>query len=793
MDTFWVQVLVVAWGAQAVILQAVLVREALVLMSGNELAWGIVLGAWLAGVALGGATGGSLAGRVRRPARLLALAAMCLALAGCIDLWLFRGALGWLRMTAGELVSAEWMLALSAVLVTPISGLVGLAFPLVCRVAAAVTTPSSPQPPPSSVSGHPSDAGTLSRMYALESAGNLAGGAVFSFWAVEALWPVQIVLLTGAVSVMMAATVLRSRAATGVLPFGLGTLAGAMVALASLAGGELHTALTARRWATVAPGYELKADAETRYQNLTLGERGGQFALYSDGQLAITFPDPYTLAPLAHLWMCEHPNPREVLLLGGGAQGLLAEILLHPVLRVDYVETDPQQTEMIAPFLPPADRKALDDRRVNLVHTDARFFVKRQNDRYDLVIARLPEPTSALRARFYTEEFYAELARAMNQDGVFCVSVDAPPGSLPQGWASYLASIRAALRMHFVEVVVGWGDPAMILAARRRELLTTESVELARRYAGRGIQSTAFDPLMFEAFDWLDAEKLGQRSRELDAATKIEISTDLRPAVYLQRLVLWERMAGTGPGMIERLRSVQWKETAIGLAAVGALALLIWPVRDRSRRGWAQGAVVLSIATTGFATMALSIVLLFAFQSFYGYVYQRIGWIVALFMGGLVIGSLAGRRWFLQSIAGESGRGRIWTALAAVDGMQALLALAVPLILPRLAALQISPLAMLGVEVCVSAMVALTGVFGGLAFALAGGAQDSFSLEIGKAAGRLIWADHAGACIGALLTGILLVPSLGIPIAAYILVGMKLASAMIVLFLRWNSRVLAAG
>ena len=51
-------------------------------------------------------------------------------------------------------------------------------------------------------------------------------------------------------------------------------------------------------------------------------------------------------------------------------------------------------------------RSALDDPRVCVHNVDPRYFVKTQADRFDLVIARLPEPMSALRARLYTVEFF---------------------------------------------------------------------------------------------------------------------------------------------------------------------------------------------------------------------------------------------------------------------------------------------------------------------------------------------------------------------------------------------------
>ena len=88
---------------------------------------------------------------------------------------------------------------------------------------------------------------------------------------------------------------------------------------------------------------------------LAVGRREEQFTLYSDGQVTADFPDPYTFVPLTHFWMCQHPSPQNVLVLGGGAEGLLAGILRHPVKHVDYVEPDPRLIELIEPFLADED------------------------------------------------------------------------------------------------------------------------------------------------------------------------------------------------------------------------------------------------------------------------------------------------------------------------------------------------------------------------------------------------------------------------------------------------------
>jgi spermidine synthase len=769
--------LIVVWGAQAIVTQSLLLREALVLMYGSEFAWGVVLFAWLLGVALGGAIGGWTARRMPRADLGLIAVLLILSAAACGELWVFRGARAWLGVEPGELLPLH-KTALAAVLfVSPASAFVGMAFPLACRIADAVRRDEPP------------GAGPLGSVYTFESAGSLIGGAAFSFWAVEHMAPIEIALACAVLTTAATAWMLFGTARRRIFGAALAAVAVVVLVLLASAGDALEHRLVLRRWRNIAPGYELCAQAESKYQNLAVGRRFGQYTLYCDGQVSADFPDPITFKPLAHLWMCQHPDPRRVLVLGGGAEGLLAEILKHPVEHVDYIEPDPRQIEIIKPFLAEEDRHALADPRVTVHYVDARYFVKTQRDQFDLVIARLPEPTSALRARLYTDEFFGELRRAMKPRAAFCTTITAPPGELSEVSGEYMASIRATLRRHFPYLIIGWENPAYVLAATDSGLITIDPVELVQRYTQRGVQSDRFDPLWFEGgTDQLDPEKVQRRARELDAIRNAEISTDLRPIIYVQRLMLWDRMtAGQAGRLIEILRSIRWPELIAALAGLAAATLILCRLRGRSRRGWASGAVVLSVATTGFATMALSIVWLFAFQNLYGYVYQRIGWIIAVFMAGLVIGC----GWFSRRAKrfAEPTRlsGYLWQWLIAVDLWLALLALCVPFILPVLGMLQTGPLTLLLVEWAVLVMVAATGVLGGAAFALAGGLQLATTGRPESAAGSIVAADHAGACLGALLTGILLVPVFGTPAAAYLLVGIKLVSAAVLLF-GWRIR-----
>lgn len=837
-------VLVVVWGMQALVTQSLLVREALVLMFGGEFAWGVVLCAWLLGVAAGAALGGHITetrfGR-RHALGALLVNLLLLMLLSCLALWIFRGARAWMGVGAGELPSLAKSAWAALLLVMPAGAPVGLAFPLACGIGQEqarlrrdneiMEISGGPDARPARIEEgggdrlpgciqndcrdvHPArpdrpqararrqgGTGVLSfgHVYALESFGSLAGGAIFSFWAVERLAPIQTILLCGALTAAAGVGVLATRergveTATNrdkaLRLAGAALLTTVTLLAASLAlfrGAELNRRLVALRWNQIAPGFELVAETESKYQNLALGRRMRQYSVYCDGRPVADFPDPYGAAPRAHLWMCQHPEPRNVLLIGGGAEGLLAEMLHHPVERIDYVETDARLLALIEPYLEAADLAALRDARVAIHHADARYYVKTNTRRFDLVIARLPEPLSALQARYYTIEFFAELRRAMTEEAVLCLTATAAPGELSPLTREYLGTLRAALRTAFAEVVVGWGTPAQVFAAARPGLISLDARELAARYERRGIVSSFFHPAWFDgAVDWLDPAKIARRAADLDLFTSDRLGADLQPTAYLQRLALWEEQnrrrtepraseraarAGASPGLIQRLRSIRLTTLIALLATAGALMPLYARKRHGPRCGWSRGAVVLSVATTGFVTMALSIIWLYAFQNLYGYVYQRIGWIIALFMAGLTVGCLAGQR-FSRRRETTCRRG-----LIGIDVLLSALALSLPFALTTLGNLTSAPRSFAVVEGCLSLLVILTGLLGGAAFALAARLETLAAGRAGAAAGSVVGADHLGACLGALLCGIVLVPVFGTLTAAWLLVGMKLVSA----------------
>ena len=75
----------------------------------------------------------------------------------------------------------------------------------------------------------------------------------------------------------------------------------------------------------------------------------------------------------------------------GGVSGTAREILKYGVQAVDYVELDPLILALGERYLP----ANLADRRIRVINTDGRLFVKQAPEKYDVAIIDVPAPATA--------------------------------------------------------------------------------------------------------------------------------------------------------------------------------------------------------------------------------------------------------------------------------------------------------------------------------------------------------------------------------------------------------------
>ena len=86
---------------------------------------------------------------------------------------------------------------------------------------------------------------------------------------------------------------------------------------------------------------------DTPYSRITVLSREGQTSVFEND--ALLFDTEGTRAEeFVHLAALQHPNPKNVLVLGGGIEGTVREVLLHSPESVDYVEQNPALIRIVA-------------------------------------------------------------------------------------------------------------------------------------------------------------------------------------------------------------------------------------------------------------------------------------------------------------------------------------------------------------------------------------------------------------------------------------------------------------
>src|SRR5512137_1318493 len=105
--------------------------------------------------------------------------------------------------------------------------------------------------------------------------------------------------------------------------------------------------------------------------------------------------------------MLFHENPESILILNGGAGGMIHEILRYPVRRVDYVELDPLLLKLVQEFPTPLTQSELSDKRVKIYYMDGRLFLQRTEGRFDIIFIGLPAPQSLQTNRLFSSEFFS--------------------------------------------------------------------------------------------------------------------------------------------------------------------------------------------------------------------------------------------------------------------------------------------------------------------------------------------------------------------------------------------------
>ena len=713
-------------GLIAVLIQTLLVREALFAFHGGEIGLGAFFAVWLAGIAAGAGAGCRALLRARRWAPLgLALLPCC----GMAQLALFRIHRLVLPVAAGGYLAAGPYLVLLLVTVAPAGFLTGLLFTLGLRAYNEAPAPA----------------------YAIEALGSMVGGTVAALIALPR-WPAMVLLTaTGPLLIAWGAVYFQRFQRGLILILGLILTVG----LVSGSADSLDRVLSRVRWDALATGTRPVVIAETPQHQVVIAEREGEAALYLDGFYQGGLRDPHVDWEIAVLIATQHPAPERLLVCAPGCYG--------PVLQLAEISGAKLQLAREDPGIDNALARVGFDLTCSADPMPVRDLLRQPDARFDLIAILQGGPLTGSASRFYSREFFARCAAGLRPGGLLALTIPGTANVATEDTDLMRAALFAALTEVFADVRITPGETHVLYAALPHAAPPTESPltwnpdSLAERagrcWGGELWWSPAFFAQRFPADRRAHLESAIAQS----IAAGTPANTDLRPLVYFEQLRRWDRLAGSQ--LARLLTALKQSEILTGGGLLAVVLLLAYGAHRR----WGRAA--LCIGSTGLAGMSLSLLLLLLFQTMRGSLYLKVGLFSGLFMAGLAAGGWLGQ-WMLQRRSAARlllSSDLLWIAYLT------LLAFG----LGRLGALP----GML-LEMVLLGLSGIAGILTALPFGPAAQLLQS-SRHDGAAAGGLADAlDHAGAVVGALLTGTLLIPLLGFPGTLLLLIAVKAVSAL---------------
>lgn len=188
--------------------------------------------------------------------------------------------------------------------------------------------------------------------------------------------------------------------------------------------------LTEKQIPNAAMTYKVKETLirkNTKFQDLAIvdTETFGRM-LILDGIVQTTIRDEFIYHEMiTHIPLFTHPNPRRVLVVGGGDGGAIREILKHPyVNKAILCEIDEDVIIQCKKYLPEISC-GLDDQRCEIFIGDGIKYVHEHKNEFDIIIVDSTDPFSIAEGLF-GGSFYKEIYECLTEDGIFIAQTETP-------------------------------------------------------------------------------------------------------------------------------------------------------------------------------------------------------------------------------------------------------------------------------------------------------------------------------------------------------------------------------
>ncbi|MFH1460625.1 MAG: fused MFS/spermidine synthase [Candidatus Omnitrophota bacterium] len=754
--------MVILMGVSCFGAQALFIREFLIIFGGNELIIGIILANWLLSEALGSFTFGTIEQKIKLPHIFYALTQIIICFLFPLTIGTARITKLLLNIPAGEGLGILPIFSVSLFLMLPLGFLLGGQFPLICRIYADC--------------GKKSLNISVGKNYYLEAIGFGLGGIIITCFLIPWLNSIQIAFIIGWANLITAILILidRKRIISKKLIFLIVIIGISTGIIGWLNINILHDLSLKKQW----PGLKVIDYENSVYGNTTVIQQKEQYAFYYDGMpfMIIPTPDIVFTQDIVNFPQTLAKNHNRILVLGSGLGGIINNLLQFPVKNIDYAQLDPTVIKMTFKYLTPLTKKELTDSRVTIHKKDGRLFLKQTENKFDTIILNLPEPSTLIINRYYTQEFYELVKLKLNPAGIFCFSL---PGSL-----SYLSDEQIDINkcilntlksvFPYTKVIPGYNN--LFLASKNNINLDPQLfIDSFNNYK---IASPLFTNHYLK--DRLAKNRQSWFYRSIKN-NFVNINKDLKPIGVFYSLKLWNALFSPKfKYFFQLIKNLTLKNTILFIfLLIGSFYFFLFSQKKGKNKHILAKPIISSLVlASGFTGVSLNLILILSLQTFYGYVYSHFGLLISSFMAGLTLGAVLMTR-KLYTIKNNI------SYLLKVDLVFILLCfLAHPFIL-YLKFLINADVAFVFNFICLIVFSAVTGFLVGFEFPLANKIYLEQSIINQKSPYNILYAlDMLGSFLGAIIVSVVLIPVLGI---LYTIVVISIIKIFIFISFKLNS------
>lgn len=203
---------------------------------------------------------------------------------------------------------------------------------------------------------------------------------------------------------------------------------------------------------------------------------------------------------IAHIPLFTHPNPKHVLVIGGGDGGTIREVVKHESVEVaEMVEIDGMVVEACKKYLPEISEALINNHpKVQLKIGDGIQHMKDAENKYDVIIVDCSDPIGPGEGLF-TPEFYRNVYKALKPDGLFVQQTESPfyHQDLIQYINKEVSNIFPITKLYLANIpLYPSGLHCFTMGSKKHDPLAVDADKLApafpTRYYNKDIQKSCF-------------------------------------------------------------------------------------------------------------------------------------------------------------------------------------------------------------------------------------------------------------------------------------------------------------